>query len=170
MVSWKCPNRRVDSQSSHNHHTVTCPPLDSDDSNRSPALVGSVVAIICPPGMVLTGPNVTNCMANRQWHPDPKSGVVCKGEPCIHFLISNLAIILSIAIADCTIPVVRSNITLNYSSTLEDSFLMFQCEDGLFPEDVFTARCYRNESWIPNPSNHMCATSSAGRTNHISYC
>ena len=58
---------------------MTCPPLDSaDNSGRHPALVGSVGAISCPPGMVLTGPNVTTCMENRQWYPDPK--MVCKGE------------------------------------------------------------------------------------------
>ena len=71
---------------------------------------------------------------------------------------------------------VRSNISLNYTSTVEDSLLTFQCEDGLFPDDVFTARCYRNGSWIPNPSSHTCTTSSAGTsmTNHTqlltNYC
>ena len=63
-------------------HAVTCPPLDSTDNSancsRHPTLVGSVGVISCPPGMVLTGPNVTTCMENRQWYPDPK--IVCKGE------------------------------------------------------------------------------------------
>ena len=63
-------------------HAVTCRPLDSDNSpitNRVPALVGSVATFTCPPGMVLTGSNVTTCTANRQWHPD--QNIVCKGEP-----------------------------------------------------------------------------------------
>ena len=60
-------------------------------------------------------------------------------------------------------------ISLNYSSTLEDSLLTFQCKDGLLPDDVFTARCYRNGSWIPNPSGHVCATSSAG-VKHLIMC
>ena len=59
-------------------HTVTCPPLDSDNSNRVPALVGSVTTFSCPPGMVLTGSNVTTCTTNRQWYPD--QNIVCKGE------------------------------------------------------------------------------------------
>ena len=57
---------------------------------------------------------------------------------------------------------VSSNVSLNYSSTLEDSQLTFQCEDGLFPVGLFSSRCYQNGSWIPNPSGHVCATSSAG--------
>ena len=65
--------------------------------------------------------------------------------------------------ADCNTPIVNSNVGMNYSSSLEDSLLKFQCEDGLFPDRVFTARCYRNGSWIPNPSGHVCATSSAGK-------
>ena len=51
---------------------------------------------------------------------------------------------------------------MNYSSTLEDSLLTFQCDGALLPKGVFTARCYGNGSWIPNPLNHVCATSSAG--------
>ena len=57
---------------------------------------------------------------------------------------------------------VNSNVSLNFSSTLEDSQLTFQCEDGLFPEGLLLSRCYRNGSWIPNPSGHVCATSLAG--------
>ena len=72
-------------------------------------------------------------------------------------------------LVDCTIPMVNSNISLNYSSTLEDSLLIFQCEEGLFPCGVFIARCHRNGTWIPNPSNHKCTTSSAGKSinNHF---
>ena len=66
-------------------------------------------------------------------------------------------------VVDCTIPMVKNNITLKYNSTLEDSLLMFQCDNGLFPEDLFIARCYKNGSWIPNPSSHICSNSSAGR-------
>ena len=55
-----------------------------------------------------------------------------------------------------------NNVSLNYASTLEGSLLTFECEDGLFPDAVFTARCYRNGSWIPNPLNHVCVTSLAG--------
>ena len=60
---------------------MTCPPLDSDNSpsaDRVPALVGSVTTFSCPPGMVLTGSNVTTCTTNRQWYPD--QNIVCKGE------------------------------------------------------------------------------------------
>jgi hypothetical protein len=147
-------------------HTVTCPPLDSDNplsSERIPALVGSVATFSCPPGKILSGSNLTTCTANRQWHPDPKSNVVCKGKSSI----LNLKIHQSISIiVDCTVPTVK-NISLNYNSTLEDSLLTFQCDDGLFPSDIFTARCYRNGSWIPSPSGHICTTLSAGTSLYI---
>ena len=48
-------------------------------NNRNPALVGTVATISCPPGLVLTGSNVTTCMENRQWHPDLKTAM-CKGD------------------------------------------------------------------------------------------
>ena len=60
---------------------------------------------------------------------------------------------------------VNSKVSLNFSSTLEDSQLTFQYEDGLFPDGLFLSRCYRNGSWIPNPSGHVCATSFA--CNHL---
>ena len=59
---------------------MTCPQVQLDYvSHRSPALVGTVAAISCPSGMVLTGPNVTTCMANGHWDPVPKI-TMCKGE------------------------------------------------------------------------------------------
>ena len=60
---------------------MTCPHVQLDYvSHRNPALVGTVATISCPPGMVLTGSlNVTICMENRQWHPDPKIAM-CKGK------------------------------------------------------------------------------------------
>ena len=74
-------------------------------------------------------------------------------------------------IADCSIPMVNSNISLNYGSTLENSLLTFQCKDGLLPNDVFTSRCYRNQTWIPDPLNHVCATSLASKiyNNYLLY-
>ena len=60
-------------------HAVTCPHVQLDYVNhRNPALVGTVATLSCPPGMVLTGPNATTCIENRQWHPDPKIAM-CKG-------------------------------------------------------------------------------------------
>ena len=73
--------------------TVTCPPLDSDNSpssDRVPALVGSVTTFSCPPGMVLTGSNVTTCTANRQWHPN--QNIACKGEQFFFFLFGKVVI------------------------------------------------------------------------------
>ena len=65
---------------------MTCDQLASESinfvSHRNPALVGTVATISCPPGLVLTGPDVTTCMANKHWEPDPES-TVCKGEPII---------------------------------------------------------------------------------------
>ena len=65
---------------------MTCDQLasgsDKSLSHTNPALVGTIANISCPPGTVLTGPNMTICMANRSWEPDPESAV-CKGESII---------------------------------------------------------------------------------------
>ena len=41
-------------------------------------LEGTDVTFGCSPGLILTGPNATTCMTNRQWEPDPRE-VMCKG-------------------------------------------------------------------------------------------
>ena len=65
---------------------MTCDRLASESdksvSHRTPALVGTVAAISYPPKMILTGPNMTICMANGYLEPDPESAI-CKGEPLI---------------------------------------------------------------------------------------
>ena len=67
--------------------TVTCDQLVSETgmsiSQGYPALVGSVATISCPPGLALTGPNETICMANRHWEPHPES-IMCKGKLINH--------------------------------------------------------------------------------------
>jgi hypothetical protein len=56
------------------------------------ALVGTNVTFSCPNGvtdMVLTGPNISACMGNGEWEPDPMDAM-CKGtRNCkLHGLIS----------------------------------------------------------------------------------
>ena len=43
-----------------------------------PAIEGTNITFICPPGMVLIGTNSTTCMENGQWDPDPRD-VKCQG-------------------------------------------------------------------------------------------
>ena len=158
-------------------HTVRCyNPVVSNGNiiisdYGDPPIEGTIITLSCLHGLILTGSNTSTCMGNGDWEPDLKR-MQCKSE-----LISIIDYVYRICIvyvqlislynytADCGHPILNSNVSLNYSSTLEDSLLTFQCKDGLFPEDVFTASCYQNGSWIPNPSGHACATSisSAGR-------
>ena len=44
-----------------------------------PAIEGATLTFDCPPQFVLTGPNNTTCMGNREWEPDPRK-VGCKGR------------------------------------------------------------------------------------------
>ena len=119
---------------------------------------GTRITFSCLQGLILSGSNTSTCMGDGNWEPDLKA-IQCNGE-----LISMITYIqfISLFAAYCGPPIANSNVSVNFSSTLEDSLLTFQCKDGLLPEDVFTARCYQNGSWIPNPSGHTCATSSAG--------
>jgi hypothetical protein len=43
-----------------------------------PALEGTVLSFYCPPQHILVGPNITTCMGNGEWEPDPRE-VECKG-------------------------------------------------------------------------------------------
>ena len=56
---------------------------------------------------------------------------------------------------------------------IEGTIITLSCLHGLIltgSDNVYTARCYQNGSWIPNPSGHACATSSAGRQYRIAAC
>ena len=60
-------------------------PLVADNSPRitgyhDPALEGATLTFSCPPGKILTGPNMTICMKNGEWEPDPQvEGIKCAG-------------------------------------------------------------------------------------------
>ena len=58
----------------------------------------------------------------------------------------------------------NSNVSVNYSSTLEGSNLQFSCVEGYLPSDVFTATCHPNGSWVPDPISHLCTTAASGKT------
>ena len=42
------------------------------------ALEGTNITFNCRPGLALTGPNLSTCMGNGEWEPDPRE-VRCKG-------------------------------------------------------------------------------------------
>ena len=37
----------------------------------TPALEGHNVDFTCPPSLILIGPNISICMGNGEWEPDP---------------------------------------------------------------------------------------------------
>ena len=47
--------------------------------NVFPVMEGANVTFSCPPGQVLIGSNIVECMENGEWEPDPKE-VKCSGE------------------------------------------------------------------------------------------
>lgn len=81
----------------HDLRAVTCSQVQLLDyaSLRTPALVGTIAIISCPPGLVLAGSNVTTCMANGHWDPVPKI-TMCKGEQMI--LYQSLTVVKDINI------------------------------------------------------------------------
>ena len=59
--------------------------------------------------------------------------------------------------ADCGVPLVNSNIKLNYSSALDGSVLILTCENEISSinttdEEILIVTCHNNGSWIPNPA------------------
>ena len=45
------------------------------------ALEGTNVTLNCPAGLTLTGPNLSTCIGNGEWEPDPRKAK-CKGILC----------------------------------------------------------------------------------------
>ena len=44
-----------------------------------PVSEGTNATLSCPPGLILSGPNIITCMGNGEWVPDLRE-VECKGE------------------------------------------------------------------------------------------
>ena len=44
----------------------------------NPALEGQIITYACPPGQILNGSNMSTCMRNGEWEPDPRE-VQCTG-------------------------------------------------------------------------------------------
>ena len=69
-------------------HAVTCdyPPTQLFyghvvvvTGSDSPPVEGQFITYTCPPGFVLTGPNMSACMENKEWEPNPGK-VKCIGK------------------------------------------------------------------------------------------
>ena len=65
--------------------------------------------------------------------------------------------------ADCGVPLVNKNVTLNYSSTLGGSVLVLTCENEMSnmnttDEQVLTVTCHSNGNWIPDPADFTCSS------------
>ena len=125
--------------------------------HSDPALEGTTISLECSsPHLMLTGPNMTTCMGNREWEPDPR-GTTCLGkrarEPG-----PDLSSLFVIPLhchgypADCgEVPPVDSSLNLTYNSTLEGSVVVVPC-DGF----VVRAVCHRNGRWSPQITDSVC--------------
>ena len=56
-----------------------CGPVVVVMGSGSPPIEGQFITYTCPPGFILTGPNVSVCTENREWEPDP-GDVECIGD------------------------------------------------------------------------------------------
>ena len=82
------------------HITVTCdyPPIQSShchiemtgSQDIHPLIEGQFITYTCtcPPGFVLSGPNISVCTRNGNWEPE-LGEVVCIGDYCMTACISN---------------------------------------------------------------------------------
>ena len=46
---------------------------------NDPALEGAGVTFGCSPGLILVGSNISTCMENGKWSPEP-GNISCEGE------------------------------------------------------------------------------------------
>ena len=68
----------------------------------------------------------------------------------------------SVYMVDCGAPQ-STNVSVNYSSTLEGSILQFCCAEGFLPSDAYTAICHPNGSWVPDPTSYVCTVAATGK-------
>ena len=64
----------------------------SGSQDNHPLIEGQFITYACPPGFILTGPNVSVCTGNRELEPDPGQ-VDCIGNATIitaHVLYYNI--------------------------------------------------------------------------------
>ena len=52
---------------------------------EDPALEGQNITFTCASSLTLSGPNISTCMENGEWEPDPRE-VECTGECCYYTL------------------------------------------------------------------------------------
>ena len=68
--------------------------------------------------------------------------------------------------AKCEEPMVNSNVSLEYNSTVEGAELILRCysSDELFPngETVILAECTDRGIWMPDPTKLECSASPKG--------
>ena len=92
-----------------------------------PPIEGTSITLSGLHGLILIGSNTSTCMGNGNWEPDLKR-MRCNGELISIILMIKYVQFSSLFAADCGPPIASSNVSLNYSSTLEDSPLTFQCK------------------------------------------
>ena len=59
--------------------------------------------------------------------------------------------------ADCGVPLVDRNVTLNYSSTLEGAVLILTCKNDTTVEQILHLTCHSSGNWIPDPAQFTCS-------------
>ena len=71
-----------------------------------------------------------------------------------------IIIILFFLLADCGVPLVDSNVKLDYNSTLEGSVLTLTCENASSrstDEEIVSVTCHNSGNWIPDPTQFTCS-------------
>ena len=127
--------------------------------------LGSEIVYKCRSGLLPDGRMTSVCGEDGMWNPDP-ANLMCKGKTHVcswvgitkqwsHYLI-NLIEKWPHA-ANCGVSRPPENGTIvNYTSTVEGSALLYQCNPGFSPVGEMTAVCAANGSWSPDPADVKC--------------
>ena len=67
---------------------------------------------------------------------------------------------LLLIVIDCGRPSVNMNVDTTYNSTSLGALLALTCIGDLLPSGTSLAQCSINESWIPNPIDFTCRSTS----------
>ena len=142
------------------HPSVSCgdPNFNSDVAVDpfSSTIVGSELFYQCQSGLLPEGRMSSVCGGDGRWNPDPAT-LMCEGKTHSTLVHKLKLHCLAFSSVYCGVPRPPQNGTIvNYTSTVEGSALLYQCNPGFDPMGEMTAVCAANGSWSPDPADLTC--------------
>jgi hypothetical protein len=102
---------------------------------EDPALEGQTITFVCVSRLILSGPNISTCMGNGEWEPDPRE-VECTGST-VTVTTSGTALITTtigtyVCISTCQVMISMYNVIQCFNARTFSLSLL-----KIFPTDLY---------------------------------